>query len=327
MACRIAFCGTSRSGLGHLRRISTIAAAVRKRRPDVQLWLLTNAEPAGLTAEDLDAFSSVTVCERADMANVLSTSGVDLAVFDTIKLTGIGVYRGRSALILREVPNELLDSFRRDDACPWDCVLVPNAPGHWEPRVDAGFARRIEAVGWIRRASGRRGPHESSAGIVLATGGGGSAGTRAQLYPLLERVIASTRSRLGRPFRLRQALGPRSAGESLPAADEVFDPGGDLNQVFRTADLVISTAGYNSVLELAATDTPTMLVAISRNLDDQMQRVRQWGPQLGFGLSLQSEPEAPAWLADRIQNPSRRAPVDLGPDGASRAADLLLELL
>ena len=99
-----------------------------------------------------------------------------------------------------------------------------------------------------------------------------------------------------------------------------------MNDVFRRADLVISTAGYNSVLELARTDTPTLLVAIPRSLDDQLARVRHWGPLLGHGLEPGCEQEAADWLADQIARLRRRAPFDLGSGGADRAATALLEL-
>ncbi len=113
---------------------------------------------------------------------------------------------------------------------------------------------------------------------------------------------------------------------ALSQADEVFDPGGELNAVFRAADVVISTAGYNSVLELASTDTPTLLAAIPRSLDDQAARVRLWGPRLGCALRPDRLGTASAWLADRIDHPRRRRPVDLGPDGAAVAAKLILEM-
>lgn len=323
----IAFLGTSRSGLGHLRRIANIARQIGKIAPRLRLTLVSNAEPAGLNPGDLACFSRVVVCARSDMGTLLSGLDVSLAVLDTLKLPGIGAHRGQAALILRETPHWGLDGFRRDDGRPWDCLVVPNAREHWMPAVDAGFARRVEAAGWIRRPTGPRGPEECIAGIVLASGGGGTPETRALLYPMLTRVIADARVRSARRFHLRQALGPRSGRDALPGVDEVFDPRGDLNAVFRAADLVISTAGYNSVLELASTDTPAMIVPIPRSLDDQAARVRLWGPRLGFGLLPDTLDDAALWLADHMDRPRRRAPVDLGPDGALRAAEILLDML
>ncbi|MEZ5912487.1 MAG: glycosyltransferase [Paracoccaceae bacterium] len=142
---------------------------------------------------------------------------------------------------------------------------------------------------------------------------------------MLDRLIADTRARAGRVFPVRQALGPRAAGARLDGVDEVFDPGSGLNRVFRAADLVISTAGYNSVLELATTDTPALLMPIPRSLDDQAARARLWGPRLGHGYEPTAHGQAVHWLAGQIACPCRRAPVDLGTDGAARAAELILE--
>lgn len=280
----IAFLGTSRSGLGHLRRIANIAVQVARRDPKMRLSLLTNAEPAALSPAEVACFSQILVCEKTDMSAVLAKTQVTLAVADTMTLPGIGAYRGHSVLILRETPSDRLERFRREDGRAWDCVIVPNKVAHWMPSLTSDFANKVEAAGWILRPTGVRASRETSTGIVLATGGGGTADTRAQLYPLLSELLVKAKARSNLGFHVRQALGPRSGGAALADADEVFDPGAQLNSVFRQADLVISTAGYNSVLELASTDTPALIVPISRSLDDQMARIRLWGPRLGFGL-------------------------------------------
>lgn len=289
--------------------------------------LVTNARPEGLTAGDLAGFSQVHVCPRGEMAPFLARSGFGLALLDTLKLPGISAYTRQAVLILRETPDALVAGFRRDDGRPWDMVIVPNPRAHWMPDPDEGFAREIRAAGWIRRPTGRRDPDAQSTGIVVATGGGGTEETRSALYPILNRLVAMTRQRTRHLFVVRQAIGPRAGGAAVEQADEVFDPGGDLNTVFRDADLVISTAGYNSVLELASTDTPALLAAIPRSLDDQSARARHWGPKLGHWLDPDAIDVAANWLAERIDDPRRRPPVDLGPDGAERAADLIMECL
>lgn len=323
----IAFLGTSRSGLGHLRRIANIAGQVARRHPNARLSLLSNAEPAALSRTELRCFSQIIVCEKQDMSAVLAKTGVTLAVADTMTLPGIGIYRGLSALILRETPPDRLERFRRDDGRAWDCVIIPNTAAHWMPPLGPDFAQRVEPAGWILRPTGARRIEESSTGIVLATGGGGTVETRAELYPLLSELLSKTKARCRTGFRIRQALGPRAGGEALECVDGVFDPGASLNAVFRRADLVISTAGYNSVLELASTDTPALIVPIPRSLDDQAARVRLWGPRLGFGLLPDRIDATADWLADQLNRPRRRPPVDLGPDGAGRAAEILLDMM
>lgn len=326
-APHVAFLGTSRSGLGHLRRITNIAEHLARRAPGLRLSLVTNADPSALGPEDLRKFAQTVVCPRAEMSRYLVGAGVTLAVVDTMALPGMAVYRGCAVLILRETPQVRLTGFRRDDGRAWDCVIVPNTQDHWMPALDDGFTHRIEASGWILRKTGPRRAGEHGAGIVLATGGGGTPKTRARLYPMLGKLLRQTRAKAKQPFRLRQACGPRADGQIVPGVDAVFDPGPELNRVFWSADLVMSTAGYNSVLELASTDTPALIVPIPRSLDDQENRVRLWGERLGFGLGPGQLPAAVDWLADQIDHPRRRTPVDLGPDGAVRAADILEQML
>jgi len=48
----ITFVATGRSGLGHLRRVSTIAAAIKRRSPEAVLNLVTNANRDDLHGHD-----------------------------------------------------------------------------------------------------------------------------------------------------------------------------------------------------------------------------------------------------------------------------------
>ena len=91
--------------------------------------------------------------------------------------------------------------------------------------------------------------------------------------------------------------------------------------MFREACAVISTAGYNSVLELATTDTPTLLLPIPRSIDDQDARVRLWSPRLGPPSG-----DPVPWLAETLATRRRRPPVDLGPSGEDAAAAAILSL-
>ncbi len=321
---RITFFATGKSGIGHLRRVTTIALALRPAHRALDLTLVTNAAPAGIACADLAVFDRILLRPRAEMIEAL-TGPPGLIICDTVEVPGIGRANGRRVLILRETPKERLARFRIQGGV-WDRVLVPNPRSHWMPD-DPALSDSVEATGWIVRPTGPRGGTDRPAGIILATGGGGTDATRSLLYPTLDRLIADTRGRVGTPFVIHQAIGPRASGARLAEADDVFDPGGDLNLSFRAADLVITTAGYNSVLELATTDTPALLLPIPRSLDDQAARVRHWGPQLGHGYDPKYHEAAVDWLARQIARPTRRQPVDLGKDGADRAARLIMDLL
>jgi predicted glycosyltransferase len=162
--------------------------------------------------------------------------------------------------------------------------------------------------------------------VLVATGGGGTTETAQRLYQTIDAVIAAVRQK-GAPFEVVQAIGPRARHFGrLAQADRTLDPGGALNELFCDADVVISTAGYNSVLELATTDTPTLLVPIPRSIDDQERRARAWAKHLGMWLDPTSPGASAAWLGQAVVAPRRRPPVDLGPSGEDRAARAILEL-
>lgn len=320
----VAFFATARTGLGHLQRVGAIARALNLLRPDIPLTLICNAATDGMPSSALTAFTHIVREEKTGMADAAIALGATVVVSDMAAVPGIERVGERRALILRECPEDRLATLALPDGRAWDHVIVPNPESHWRPNVPRSFATDLSAVGWIRRTAGPREPEDDAEGVVLATGGGGSEATRRALYPILEAIL--TRVREKTPFRLRQALGPRAQGDAMDGVDDVFDPGPALHHVFRRADIVISTAGYNSVLELAGTDTPALLAAIPRSFDDQQARVRAWGPMLGHALEPGGEAEAADWLASQIRNPRRRPPLDLGPDGAEAAARVLARL-
>ncbi|MFZ7092218.1 hypothetical protein [Primorskyibacter sp. 2E233] len=319
----IGFFASARSGLGHLQRVGNIASALRRQGFAGRLSLLCNADVQGLSTIAARALDNILVLERDDMATEARRICVSLAVSDMMVVPGLAKVGSRQVLILRETPDDRLGAFALGPAA-WDMVLVPNPASHWAPDLPADFAKEVVRVGWIVRQTGRRGPLDKSAGIILATGGGGTRDTRDRLYPVLSRILDRARKQV--TMAVTQALGPRAVGQALSEVDRVIDPGSGLNDVFRCADIVISTAGYNSVLELAGTDTPTLLTAIPRSYDDQQARVRHWGPLLGHGLDPEGEDAAADWLIDQVRHPRRRSPVDLGADGAAGAAAILARL-
>ena len=321
----ISFLATGRSGLGHLRRVATIAKAVKRRSPNSVLQLVTNAHPDSLPREDFAVFSDVIVAERIDMAEALNSLNSGTAVLDTISVPHIETCQQRLMLILRETPGHQLHHFSLPSPRCWDNVLIPNPAAHWWPELPEHFSDNVNAVGWIYRQAGHRRSDEHSAGIVVATGGGGKPETQQVLYSIVDSLLREIRKRTNTSFKVRQAIGPRAKqGGCLSEADEIFDPGPELHRVFQQADLVISTAGYNSVLELATTDTPALLVAIARTYDNQARRAEQWGSLLGCCLMERNTKQASDWLIQHIETPRRRQPVDLGSSGEETAAKLIL---
>jgi spore coat polysaccharide biosynthesis predicted glycosyltransferase SpsG len=323
----ICFLATGKSGIGHLRRVATIAGRLRSLAPSRGIHLITNARPDGLSSEDLRAFDSIHVLDRARMATDMPVSGPKVLVLDTITVPGVEKLDVPLALLLREAPDAELHRFRLQGGREWDLVLIANPADHWMPTPPDLPARKVLPVGWIYRPSGGAGHLVVGVPQVLvATGGGGTASTSRDLYARLDLIVAKAR-KIALPFEVVQAIGPRAQSFGrLAEADRVIDPGASLNERFQEADVVISTAGYNSVLELAMTDTPTLLVPIPRSIDDQCARARLWAPRVGMwdegGL-----PDASAnWLADEIVAGRRRPPVELGPSGEDMAARAILNL-
>lgn len=324
----ICFFATSKSGLGHLRRSATIVRRIKEIAPERRVHLISNAMPDGLSAADLQGFASVQVVARDRMATEAQFPPGSTMVLDTITVPGLEETSGPLALVLREAPEMALDRFRLPGGRPWDLVVVANPRDHWMPPDHAFAASRIDPVGWIYRPTGPRMAQEGGPlQVLVATGGGGTQATAQVIYAQIDSLLAQVRLRTCRRFDVVQAIGPRAADfGTLTGAGRVLDPGPALNDHFRAADIVISTAGYNSVLELATTDTPTLLVPIPRSIDDQTARARLWAGQLGGWYDSDAPQHAADWLADQIDRPSRRPPADLGPSGETRAAHAILAL-
>lgn len=328
-APHIIFMATSRSGLGHIRRVSSIAGALKAAEASIRIGLFTNAPVAGLTRDDMAVFNMSLVVERSDMPGMAGQCGARIVVADTMVPSGMEMLSARCVLILRETPHGRLERLRLPGVRPWDLVLTPNPASHWLPDCGAAFAYNISATGWIYRSPQTCGPpRRMKPSVLVATGGGGTAETANVLARQAEAVIALTRNQSRWPFEVVQALGPRAPeGASLSNANIIMDPGGDLNERFAGADAVISTAGYNSVLELAVTTTPAMLMAIARTYDDQAERAEAWGSRLGMAYRDGDRHTAAMWLAATLDNRHRRPAIDIGPSGAAIAARKILELL
>jgi predicted glycosyltransferase len=325
----IVFMVTSRSGLGHLRRVASIAGAMKVEQPGVRIGLFTNASITGLTRADMAAFDTSLVVDRCDMSSIAARCTARVIVADTMVPQGIELMAAKVALILRETPDDRLDRLRMPGGRCWDLVLIPNPVDHWFLDFKSPFSNRIIATGWIYRKPLAEGPASRLTPMVLiATGGGGTVETASGLARKIDAVIRLARRMTPHPFEVVQAVGPRSPeGATISGADVIVDPGGDLNEYFAVSDAVVSTAGYNSILELAITTTPAMLMSIARTYDDQEERARTWGERLGHAYREDGQLDAAEWLAATLRERRRRPAVDIGPSGATCAAREILELL
>ena len=329
MSATIAFCATGKSGLGHLRRVTNVAAAMRERAPEHALELLTNAALGGLEGEEAGYYRAASTVGREQMARALVAAAADVVVVDTAVIPDLEQVAAPLCLILRETVAERLQRFRLGGTRPWDLIVVPNPPQHWLPAPGALPARRIEAVGWIYRSAARKRVERSAVPtILIASGGGGNDHTAARFRALLEDLVARVRATFAQPMEVVQVLGPRAPDAALVrGVDRAMRPGPALHALFPGFDLVVSTSGYNSVLELACTDVPTLLLSIARTYDDQEKRTREWGDRLGLAHETQDPGASVAWMCRVLAGRNRRPVVELGPSGAAAAADSIAGLV
>jgi predicted glycosyltransferase len=164
--------------------------------------------------------------------------------------------------------------------------------------------------------------------ILVSSGGGGTDETAATFKSEVDKILAMSRAMSTRDIDVVQAVGPRLPENAiLDEANECVHAGSSLNQMFSQFDLVISTAGYNSVLELAGLDVPVLLVPIARGLDDQMARCMQWAPKLGATHIDGCHVQSALWISETLLAQRRRAAIALDPSGPTRCAELIFGLL
>jgi hypothetical protein len=334
----IAFCAAAKLALGNFQRITNVARAFAERSPGITRRLLTNSARGAELARQAGVYGDVAVADRTRMAADLLQIRPRAVVVSTMAVPDLDRVDAPLCLILREVTSPKLAGFRLANGRPWDLVIVPNPASEWMPDPETIGASRIEAVGWIYRRpaeSPTPGPAESDAArlsakpLVLITSGGGSGDDE---HDALTSEIAALLARLREvsrvPIHAVHARGPNARPAwSIPGVDETIEPGPALHNRFAQADLVISTVGYNSVLELACTDVPVLLMPIGRYSDDQHKRAKQWGPRLGFCYEPASSEQAIEWMASITETRRRRPRVELAASGAGACAALIEGLL
>jgi hypothetical protein len=297
----------------------------------IRCVLLTNAPVAGLAQEERQLFESIVVVAKAQMAERLAAMPPGPVVVDTAVIPRLALLADPLCLVLRETVAHRLPSFRLEAGRPWDLVVIPSPREHWRPDPAAIGARRVAHVNWIYRAAGSPAgdpvlPPRTRPRVLVATGGGGTAETAAGLRAAIDDVLSRLPSGQQR-HEVIQVAGPRLAPEGfLQHADARIDVGARLDEAFAEADMVVSTVGYNSILELAGHDTPALLVPIDRTFDDQGARAEAWGPVLGLAHRADDVARSSAWIAVVLAGRQRRDRVDLGPSGAGAAAELIAAL-
>jgi predicted glycosyltransferase len=335
----VVFCTSCRIALGKLRRTTNIVEALRNLNPRVRITLLANSGPKGvakgLSQRELALYDDIEFAIPNEMADRLKMMAQDLTVVGTMKIRNIHTVSSPLCLILREVIPEQLKKFRLREGRKWDLVVLPHPKGQWNPNPEIIQAKRIESVGWIYRQPataplevGSRTDRDNPATVLVTTGGGSGEDRGNDTQSDVANLISGLRETLEEPLKVVQVIGPRDwKKNSIQGIDGIIMPGPDLHNHFHTADLVISAVGYNTVLELACTDVPALLVPVPRYTDDQQQRAELWGKKLGMNHDPSRSERSIEWMAKTLEHRQRRPAVPLGRSGAERCATLIDGLL
>ena len=329
----VSFCVTSKSGLGHLARIHHIAHAMRNDADFGTLSLVSNAEfPDDIfhgRQKGLDLFNEVRISEKCHFTSTLTELRSHVVVIDTAVVPMMDQITVPKVLVMRETRKERLPLFAQTPEKGWDLIIVPNPPDHWSPDRRLLPAHSIQHVGWIYDDSAvtpecHKGDVQTK--ILLCAGGGGNS-EWLEWEPRLRQLINNVSMELEYKLHVTQLLGPRaSTSARFDWCDEAISSIADLASRIEHYDLIITAAGYNTVLELARCTSPALLIALNRTYDDQHSRAEQWAIKLGYLFDPEDIPGATAWCAEVLDGRGRRDRVQLGASGATSAAALIRQV-
>lgn len=347
-------------GLGHARRNSRIAAAVRALAPSAEVTLVTGlaSRHAWLGADGVrvvrvpavtkDATGryvtrsgdlAATLRERARVfAQVVEEVRPDVLLVDRHPLgiegelrpavaaarrAGAGVLLGLRDIL--DTPAAVRAEIEGPDwsgAGRWvDEVLVYGSPSLCDHVAEYGLPVQPVYCGIVTAPVGPPRPlATATGGTVLVTAGGGGDGD--VLTSVLEAVAATPRYE-----RVVVVRGP-AAGWSVPDGVEVVAPRDDCTALYAEASASVQMVGYNSAYEAVVSGLRPLLVP--RRAPRREQAIRA-GRLACLGLADVLDPGAGpdevSWLLDRprLQTGWDLARSGLDVDGAARVAARVLD--
>ena len=290
-------------------RAAILEASLRSFRPDI---LIVDHAPAGLAGELRPALEMLCVQGRPTL--------VALGMRDIID---------DPAAVRREwAEADMLGLIDRS----YDEVWVYGRREVFDPvaeyRVPARLARRFHQVGYVTETPAvrrRRRPHRRP--LVVAMGGGGE-----DAHPLLAAAVRA-HARLPEAFRLMvlpgammplQQLEELKAEASAGPNARVLPFLEDAAPLIGRADAVVTMGGYNSMLEVLAAGTPSVVVPRTSPRTEQLIRARRMAAR-GWTEWIHPDELTPQALLAAVTSllqsgPRARIPVEYL-DGASAVVE------
>lgn len=356
---RVAFYAVNGLGLGHVTRLLSIARALRRLRPDVEVLFLTSSEADGVIYREGFAavkLPSKTIREEVGLDkrrylklaqsvtwNTLAAFEPDVLVVDTYpmgsfeELIPVLRWKQRNVFVFREQRPEAAAAPLLQATLPlYDAVVVPHLGVEAVGPVPE--PHKLHAVGPILirergelptrdEARRRLGLGLDERVVYASFGGGGDPDGRVALEVTAEAVRALA------GHRLVVGAGPlfRGGPPVVPGALVVAGVYPALD-VLPAMDVAVTAAGYNAVHELCLAGVPAVLVPFARVLDDQGKRASEVAAA-GAGRALHALEARPLAAALReVLEPATRkamakAAAALVPkNGAEAAARVILEV-
>ena len=338
-------------GLGHISRLAAIALCVREICPGINVLFAVEGDGHGLldalglpylsipSAHALfksSAWNSWTQAERRSLAleisrAILVTLSPRLLVFDCfpyLSMARAAIQVGvPMVLCLREMKDTAGHLSIMSELAPhFAAVLAPHDP----QAIDAPepWRSKMHFVGRIARPP-QHSPAGNTQGRIVVTGGGGGGRRMVNFYNLVLEALAQAR-REDPHLECMLVTGPLFTDwRELRCVDgiKILPFVADMPELFASADLVISSAGYNTAAEVESAGVRAIFVPAPRSHDDQQARAERQArenPHLHvFRGKTATEMLALIHQCLGGSPPPRGAP----PVGGYRAAQLLIDWL
>lgn len=355
---RVAFYAVNGLGLGHVTRLLSIARALRRLKPDVEVLFLTSSEADGVIFRERFAavkLPSKTIREEVGLDkrrylklaqtvtwNVLSTFDPDVLVVDTYptgsfeELVPVLRWKQKSVFVFREQKAEAAADPLLQATLPlYDAIVVPHLDASVVGPVPEPHKLRPVGPILVRERSELPSPEEARRRLGLSEGqryvyasfGGGGDPEGAAALAMTAEVVKALGS-----HHLVVGSGPLQRGRPpvVPGATVISGvyPALDVLPAFEVA---VTAAGYNAVHELCFAGVPSVVVPFDRVLDDQHKRAQEVEASgAGRGLPLLTRERLSSALKDVIERRaamSKAARAWVATNGAEAAAKVILEVV